>query len=414
MLILHLNQVQIILAGVILDNDKPYVSVLIPSLNSQDYIKQCVESVLDQTLENIEILCIDAGSNDGTIDILNQLARNDSRINIFNSDKRSYGYQMNIGLDNSNGEYIAVVESDDFIEENMLSYLYGLASEYDADIAKTTFYHYYDGEEFRKINGTKKNIKTTDTFVLEEEPLFIAGHPSIWAGIYKNDFLKEINVRFREEKGAGWVDNPFFFYTAFSAKKIVYRDVPYYNYRETNPNSSSNSLEDLKIPVLRMLENLDIVDQFDCHDEMVLKEVYLRGFNYIHSIFRIEGYEEHMDELRPLIREMLLRFDESIVLKYSRPKDIDAYYKYLSPIYMIDDEGSDVIISQDDLVLIKKENEYIYSQIEKYKKRQKGLKKKNKSLKKEIKSIKNSKAYKVGSFFAYPIRKFKSIFKGFT
>ena len=403
------------MAGVILDNDKPFVSVLIPSLNSKDYIKQCVGSVLNQTLENIEILCIDAGSSDGTLDILNHLASKDSRISIFNSDKRSYGYQMNIGLDNSKGEYIAIVESDDFIEEDMLNYLYGLANDYDADIAKTTFYHYYDelnGEEFRKINGTKKGIKTTDTFVLEEEPLFIAGHPSIWAGIYKNDFLKEINVRFKEEKGAGWVDNPFFFYTAFSAKKIVYRDVPYYNYRETNPNSSSNSLEDFKIPILRMLENLDIVDQFDSQDEMVLKEVYLRGFNYIHSIFRLDGYEEHMHELRPLIQEMLLRFDENTVLKYSRPKDIDAYYKYLSPIYIIGDD-SDVVISQGGLELIKKENEYLYSQIEKYKKHQKGLKKKNKSLKKEIKLIKSSKSYKLGSFFAHPIRKLKLIFKGF-
>ena len=109
---------------VIVDNDKPFISVLIPSLNSQDYIKQCVESVIGQTLEDIEILCIDAGSDDKTLEILNQLAAEDSRITIFNSDKRSYGYQMNIGLDNSNGEYIAIVESDDFIEKNMLADLY--------------------------------------------------------------------------------------------------------------------------------------------------------------------------------------------------------------------------------------------------------------------------------------------------
>lgn len=398
------------LVGVILDNDRPCVSVLIPSLNSQDYIEQCLESVLNQTLENIEILCIDAGSSDGTLDILNNLADKDSRIRIFNSDKRSYGYQMNIGLDNSNGEYIAIVESDDFIDENMFSELYALANEYDADISKTTFYHYYDelnGEEFIKVNPTKKNIKATDAFVLEEEPLFIAGHPSIWAGIFKKDFLEEINVRFREEKGAGWVDNPFFFYTSFSAKKIVYRDVAYYYYRETNPNSSSNSLEDVKIPVVRMLQNLDIVDQFDCHDEMVLKEVYLRAFNYIHTIFREDGHEEHMDELIPLIREMLLRLDEEIVLKYSRPKDLDVYYKYMFPIPIINDGDFDGIISKDDWNRIKKENDYLYSQIEQYKKDKKGLKKKNKSLKKEIKAIKGSKAYKLGSFFAYPIRKLK-------
>ena len=289
---------------VIVDNDKPFISVLIPSLNSQDYIKQCVESVIGQTLEDIEILCIDAGSDDKTLEILNQLAAEDSRITIFNSDKRSYGYQMNIGLDNSNGEYIAIVESDDFIEKNMLADLYDLARQYDADIVKSTFYHFYDSpdrEKAKKINESKKSIKNTDAFTMLEQPLIINGHPSIWAGIYKNSFLKENNIRFIEEKGAGWVDNPFFYETAFSAKRIIYRHVPYYNYRETNPNSSSNALNDFTIPIRRMMDNLDIVEKYGCKDELVLKQVYLRAFAYIYNILRRDGHEEHMHELRPLI-----------------------------------------------------------------------------------------------------------------
>ncbi len=384
-------------------NEKPLVSVLIPSLNSQDYIEQCVESVMNQTLEDIEILCIDAGSNDKTLYILNRLATNDSRINIFISDKKSYGYQMNLGLDNSKGKYIAIVESDDFIEKNMLSDLYDLANEYDAEIVKSTFYHYYDcqnGEITKEINQAKKSIKNTEAFTLQEQPLIITGHPSIWSGIYKNSFLKENDIRFMEEKGAGWVDNPFFYETAFSAKRIIYHDVPYYNYRETNPNSSSNSLTDFTIPIRRMMDNLDIVEKYDCKDEYVLKQVYLRAFAYIYNILRREGHEKHMDKLKPLIQEMLLRLDENIVLKHLRRKHIDTYYKFLSPIQMIDDDKSEVIISHNDLELIKKENEYLYSQIAKYKK-------KNKSLKKEIKLIKNSKAYKLTSSFANPIRKLR-------
>lgn len=388
---------------VIVDNDKPFISVLIPSLNSQDYIKQCVESVIGQTLEDIEILCIDAGSDDKTLEILNQLAAEDLRITIFNSDKRSYGYQMNIGLDNSNGEYIAIVESDDFIEKNMLADLYDLARQYDADIVKSTFYHFYDSpdrEKAKKINESKKSIKNTDAFTMLEQPLIINGHPSIWAGIYKNSFLKENNIRFIEEKGAGWVDNPFFYETAFSAKRIIYRHVPYYNYRETNPNSSSNALNDFTIPIRRMMDNLDIVEKYGCKDELVLKQVYLRAFAYIYNILRRDGHEEHMHELRPLIQEMLLRLDENIVLKHLRRKHIDNYYKFLSPIPMIDDDKSEVNITHKDLELIKKENEYLYSQIKKYKK-------KNRSLKKEIKSIKNSKSFKVASSFANPLRKLK-------
>lgn len=397
-----------------LENEIPFVSVLIPSLNSQDYIKQCVESVMNQTLENIEILCIDAGSGDDTQDILNQLAEKDSRIQIFISDMRSYGHQMNIGLNNAKGEYIAIVESDDFIDENMLKNLYDLAHDYDADISKTTFYHYYDypgEEEIKNINDSKRSIKVEGTFTLEEQPRFITGHPSIWAGIYKNSFLKGNNIQFLEEKGAGWVDNPFFYETAFAAEKIVYRDVPYYHYRETNPNSSSNSLEDFTIPIRRMMENLDIVEKYNCKDELVLKEVYLRAFAYIYTIFKREGYEPHMGEVRPLIQKMLLRLDEELILKRLIRKHIDTYYKFISPINLLDGESSEVSLSQDDLNLIKKENQYLYSRIEAYKKDKQKSNKKIRSLKKELKSIKNSKAYKLGSIFAKPIRKLKSILK---
>ena len=148
------------------------------------------------------------------------------------------------------------------------------------------------------------------------------------------------------------------------------------------------------------MDNLDIVEKYDCKDEYVLKQVYLRAFAYIYNILRREGHEKHMDKLKPLIQEMLLRLDENIVLKHLRRKHIDTYYKFLSPIQMIDDDKSEVIISHNDLELIKKENEYLYSQIAKYKK-------KNKSLKKEIKLIKNSKGYKLTSSFANPIRKLR-------
>ena len=75
--------------------DNPIVSVLIPSLNNEDYIAECINSVINQTLDNIEIICIDAGSTDNTLEIIKSFAKMDSRIKIIKSDKRSYGYQMN-------------------------------------------------------------------------------------------------------------------------------------------------------------------------------------------------------------------------------------------------------------------------------------------------------------------------------
>lgn len=385
-----------------MDNSKPFISVLIPSLNSQDYIRQCVESVCRQSLREIEIICIDAGSSDKTLDILNGLAKEDSRIRILNSDKRSYGYQMNMGLDNALGRYISIVESDDYIEENMLKDLYDLALEYDCDIAKATFYHVF--EDSKKVNNAKRSIKTKKPFKLIDQPKFLNSHPSIWAGIYNAGFLKENNIRFLEADGAGWVDNPFFYQTAFAAKSIVYRHVPYYHYRESNPNSSSNNLEDYAIPVRRMMDNLDIVEKYGCSDEEILKQVYIRAFAYINNIFQKEGHENHMDELRPLIREMLLRLDENIILKHLKQKWIDMYYQYVSPIRLIDSNKPEIIISKKDFDLMVKENTHLYSQIDKYKSLLAEKDDEIKSYKQEMDLIKESKAYKL---IVNPFRKLK-------
>lgn len=376
-------------------SNQPLISVLIPCLNSKDYIRQCVESVSGQTLNDLEIICIDAGSNDDTVDILNQLESKDSRIKVLNSDKRSYGYQMNMGFDNASGEYIAIVESDDYVDKDMFQYLYDLAKDYDADIAKTTFYHEF-GDNL-VIDDYKKQLKDVEnSFKLVDQPRFIHGHPSIWAGIYKSSFLKTNNIRFMEEDGAAWVDNPFFYETAILANNIVYRHLPFYYYRETNQDSSSNSLTDFTIPIKRMMDNLDIVDKYNCSDESVLKYVYLRAFAYIDNIKRRDGYEKYFDEIMPLIREMLLRLDENIVLNQLVKKHIDTYYRLLSPVNVMKERDT---ISQNDLNLIKKENEYLYSQIENYKTQLSNSKKENEKLKKELRSIKDSKAYKLGSIF---------------
>ncbi len=100
------------------------VSVIMPSLNVASYIDECMQSVLSQTLGNIEVLCIDAGSTDGTIEKLQAYADSDSRVKLIHSTQRSYGYQVNLGISVATGEYIAIVETDDFIKANMYEALY--------------------------------------------------------------------------------------------------------------------------------------------------------------------------------------------------------------------------------------------------------------------------------------------------
>ena len=100
------------------------VSVILPSLNVADYIERCLESVIHQSLKELEILCVDAGSADGTKEILDKYADKDPRIKVLHSGKKSYGRQVNMGLDYASGEYAAVLETDDWIDRDMYQCLY--------------------------------------------------------------------------------------------------------------------------------------------------------------------------------------------------------------------------------------------------------------------------------------------------
>lgn len=316
----------------------PKVSVILPSLNVKKYIEQCIESVINQSLKDIEILCIDAGSEDGTLEILKEYALKDERVHVFLSNKRSYGAQVNQGIRNAKGKYISIIETDDFIKEDMLKSLYDLSELGYIDIVKATFYHLYEenGEQKIMIDKSKRNLSYPGTvFIAENIPLFLEGHPSIWAGIYKRSFLINNNIKFIEEEGGGWVDNPFFYETALKAKTIVYKNIPYYYYRENNEKSSTNNLKDLSIPVKRINDMFNILDDLNCEKIEVKEMLYKRLWRYLEIIF--ENNNNSQDNLDyktvHMLNKVLQRVDQSYVKKLST-KEKQIYYKFVSPLIL--------------------------------------------------------------------------------
>ena len=97
----------------------PKVSIIIPTYNVENYLRECMDSVTRQTLKDIEIICINDGSTDGSLEILKEYADKDPRIVLVDKENEGYGVGMNIGLDKASGEYIGIVEPDDFVPLNM-------------------------------------------------------------------------------------------------------------------------------------------------------------------------------------------------------------------------------------------------------------------------------------------------------
>ncbi len=221
----------------------PKVTVIMPSLNVRKYIRPCIESVLSQRLKEIEILAIDAGSTDGTLEILEEYAGDDERLRIIQSDKKSYGYQVNLGIESAEGEYIGIVETDDIISPNMYERLYQIAVTQNLEYVKGGFAQFVESEsglQWRQSGGRC----ASDADLLgkcispRNMPELAIQDYYIWAGIYRKDFLKDI--RLSETPGAAFQDIGFIYQVLSKAERAMYIADELYYYRQTNGNSSFN------------------------------------------------------------------------------------------------------------------------------------------------------------------------------
>lgn len=215
------------------------VSVIIPVYNVEKYLAQCMDSVVNQTLKDIEIICINDGSTDNSLSILEEYAQKDNRIKLINKANSGYGNSMNLGIEQAKGEYIGIVEPDDYIDLKMFETLYNISQVKNAQIVKSNYYSFDE-------NGIKKENKFQNTvsgslYKNIEIPEFAAkNHPCIWSAIYKNDFLRSNKIQFSNTPGAAFQDIGFNIKSWLFADKIAVTEDAFYYYRVNNSSSSIN------------------------------------------------------------------------------------------------------------------------------------------------------------------------------
>ena len=227
----------------------PKVSIVLPALNVGKYIRQCIESVINQTLKDIEVICVDAGSTDGTLEILQEYVQKDSRVSLINSEKKSYGYQMNLGFAAARGEYLGIVETDDYADPEMFEKLYECAVKNDLDVVKSGFYYYYSKNEERNVpNPIVSRAMANHTFCpmtyfdsKREMVEFFNIKPTIWSSVYKASFIRENGILFNETPGASYQDCSFNFKVWTCAKRVQLIEDCFLHYRQDNEGSSVNS-----------------------------------------------------------------------------------------------------------------------------------------------------------------------------
>ena len=310
--------------GASMGSDSPMVSVIVPIYNAAPYLDQALASIEDQTLREVEILCVNDGSTDESPAIMAAHAARDGRIRVIDKPNGGYGSACNVGLDNARGTWIAILEPDDWIEPGMFADMLAFARSFDGeiDIVKTPYWRILNPDTDRqlKVNCSyrRRIHPASQPFAITDPGVdhLIIHHPSIWSAIYRADFLRTCGIRFREIPGAGWADNPFLYETLCQARSIVYLDTPYYCYREETPEKTvAFSQKNMLVPIERWHDMVDVLDRLGVRDENVWRAHIRRGFSYLDHV----GAGVNLDApvIRGYMKDMFDRMDDDLV--FSEP-----------------------------------------------------------------------------------------------
>ena len=281
---------------------KVKVSVILPSLNVRNYIEEAVRSVMGQTLREIEILCIDAGSDDGTWEILSELAKVDERIILCRSDVKSYGYQVNMGIDMAQGEYIAILETDDYADAQMYERLYHEAVLHDCDYVKSdyTLYHTQnDGKRiFLRRYALQMNVLYGKIIEPAKHSAVAADDNYLWNAVYKKEFLIKNNISLAETPGAAYQDIGFVYQTNIFAKKALYLKESYYRYCTDREGASANSGKGLQYAYQEYLRLYQRLQAEEANDEWLCAFYCRMAKSFIYCCEGLEEGKLKIDEAK--------------------------------------------------------------------------------------------------------------------
>lgn len=294
------------------------VSIIVPVYNVENYLRQCLDSVLNQTLKEIEVICVNDGSTDNSKQILEAYRKKDSRIKIINKKNAGQGAARNRGIEYAKGEYIGFVDSDDWIDINMFEKLYKNAKFNNSDIVMCPILliNETDGNLNREIpyfdlkcfdegfDDCVFNYKQTKNFIHDITV-------NVYNKIFRREFINNINARFPE--GLIFEDVPFFYQTYLGARRIsLIRDYLYFH-RVNRPSSTIALVDKRHFDIIKiqniMIEHFSALPNFE---EFKIELLNKKIFRITRRYFEFDN--NHRKEFFKLIKhefkKMNLKDDE--------------------------------------------------------------------------------------------------------
>ncbi len=359
------------------------ISVIMPVYNTEEYLEESINCILNQTFKDIELICVDDGSTDNSLNILKEIAEGEERVSVFHQENKGGGAARNYALTKATGKYLYFMDSDDILKENALQEFYDIAEEKNIDFLIFQAINYDDEEE---EYYTSKDYCMNEVADLVEDKIFnykdldekifnITVTP--WSKFYNREFVNSTGAKFAE--GLIFHDNVFFWTVLFSAKRIYfYRKCLYIRRRH---KASSTGAGDKRFVSTIKVNNL-ITQTFIKFNEFerFKKRLYNRKISLIFTRF---------SNIQDIYKDFFLNEAKKDFKKIINHEKYDDFLDNLSKINKVKFES----------ILTSETAREVELRVEQHK-----LKEKHKKLKKQNKKLKNSRSWKITK----PLRKIRN------
>ncbi len=281
------------------------VSIIVPIYNVEPYLPKCLDSLICQTYKNIEIICVNDGSPDNSLVILDAYAKKDERIRIISQENKGASEARNNALNNANGEYIMFVDGDDWIDTDTIEIAFNTLKEHNADVVMWDYVREFENASLPKnIYKENKIFKDGDIRLLHRKFAGPVGSElkvpenadalvTIWGKLYKKSFILDNSIKFTDLKEIGTCEDGLFNFEVFyHIKKAVYINKHFNHYRKDNEGSITSVYKE---NLVAQHENLhahfkDIIDKYDLDDgfkkalsNRIALELVGYGLNILHQ-----------------------------------------------------------------------------------------------------------------------------------
>ena len=304
---------------------QPLITIIIPVYKIEKYLDECVESVVNQTYKNLEIILVDDGSPDTCPQICDKWAEKDKRIIAVHKENGGVSTARNAGLKIAKGDYIGFIDGDDYAESDWAEFLLNLVLEYDADISRCSYSFDYCGREENKTNEVSDKIVTFNSRDEILETLVPSGFKSrvLWNKLYKKEILDGVkfnpSLRYCE-------DTAFNFLAMKNANKMVAHDLPKYHYRIFDEQNSSN----YKFSLITM-NALDVILADECCPRGMYYRYYWYGSRQLIYAYQNHDKETYAEAYKRVTAKSVKK---PICKELKKEKRLKDYINYIAILHL--------------------------------------------------------------------------------